>query len=76
MKPSKVPPRTIGCYIFRGTRHIRAAMYEHIAEPVQLVEVPSKARKELAVVMLGRAAKFQLEKFSGTWELINVEETP
>ncbi len=76
MKASKLPPRAVGCYIFRGTRHVRAAMYEHITEVVQLVEVWHKERKELAVAMLGRASKFRLETFSGTWELIAIEETP
>lgn len=64
---SNQPPQTIGFYIFRGARHIRNATYEHIAEPVQIVEYYRGAVKELAVCMTGRSDRFQLARFEGEW---------
>lgn len=73
--PSKLPPRRECFAIFIGTRHIRNALYEHIAEAVQIVEVYRNGVTALGVKMTGRQQAFRLEMFSGTWEIIELEES-
>lgn len=59
------------CYaIFKGARHIARATYEHIHEPLQVVEYMNGKDKELAVSMLGRSVRFPLAKFHGEWTLL------
>ena len=74
--PSKLPPRCECFAVFVGTRHIRNALYEHIAEAVQVVEVWRKGNRELGVKMTGRQQAFQLAAFVGIWQTIELEETP
>lgn len=73
-KASKLPPRTEGYYLFHGTRHIRNAMYEHLSEPLQVVEHYNARGNvtELAVCMLGRASRFPLSAFAGTWQVLDM----
>lgn len=70
---SKLPPREPGYFLFRGNRHVRNAMYEHICEPLQIVEWKRANVTELAVVMLGRSDRFPLSRFDGTWEVLDTE---
>lgn len=71
---SKLPPRRTCFVIFSGTRHIRNALYEHINEPVQVVEVWTKNEKQLGIKMTGRQQAFQMAAFAGTWQTIELEE--
>jgi hypothetical protein len=48
-------------------------MYEHICEPLQIVEWKRANVTELAVVMLGRSDRFPLSRFDGTWEVLDTE---
>lgn len=63
------------CYaIFRGARHIRDGIFEHLYEPLRIVEVYSGNKRELAATMAGRAGKWPLSKFEGQWLLLDLEE--
>lgn len=68
---SKLAPMKAGYYVFRGARHIRDAIYEHIEEPVEL---RPDHRGTLCVYVLGRATHFQLAKFDGTWQELILDQ--
>jgi hypothetical protein len=72
--PSVHPPRTPCHVVFVGQRHIRDALYEHIAEPVELCEVSQRGIRTLVVRMTGRAQSFTVANFVGTWQAIEVGE--
>jgi hypothetical protein len=72
--PSIHPPRTPCHAVFVGQRHIRNALYEHIAEPVEVLEVSQRGIRTLVVRMTGRAQDFPITRFTGTWQVIEVGE--
>lgn len=70
---TKLPPRT-PCYaIFRGTRFIHDALYEHLHQPLEIVEYTNVRSKELAVRMIGKRERFPLATFSGEWTVLELE---
>ena len=72
-KPSKLPPRE-PCYVlFKGYRRIKAAIYEHIHEPLQIVRYTNGKSTELSVCMLGRATKYPVAVFDGEWTVMQLE---
>lgn len=73
-KPTRVTPCHPCFALFRGTRRSRPTAVEIVEEPVQIVEVYVGNRRELAVAMLGRATKFPLANFSGTWEVLGMDD--
>jgi len=74
-KPTRVAPCHPCVAIFRGVRHTsRPGQVEHIHAPVQIAEVWVGRRKELAVLMLGRATRFPLANFEGDWELLALDD--
>lgn len=73
---SKLPPRKQGWYLFRGVRHSkRPGHITHLHEPVKVIiyPYPTSAKRELAVVMAGRAAPLPISAFDGEWEVIDLE---
>lgn len=69
-------PESIGFYIFRGMRRSHPGTVQILIEPVEVVEVFVGAKSELAVAMTGRATKWPLSRFEGTWELLRLEGQP
>lgn len=69
-------PQSPGFYLFRGARHVKAALYERICEPVEVREIWCGNKATLGVAMTGRQTKFRLETFEGTWQAIPTEDVP
>lgn len=62
--------------MFDGRRHIRDALYEHINEPLKVMEYTKGNKTELAVAMMGRTSKFPLTNFDGDWMELETREQP
>ncbi|MGP1666837.1 MAG: hypothetical protein ACTS5I_13180 [Rhodanobacter sp.] len=71
---SKLPPRKPCFAVFTGSRQVRNALYEHLNEPVQVTEYHNGKGTELVVTMTGRASKFPIAAFVGTWQVIELED--
>lgn len=67
-------PQQEGFYIFRGVRHIRNSLFEHLWEPVEVCECKRGQIVELGVAMTGRQTRFRLDTFNGEWERLAVGE--
>lgn len=66
-------PTAPGLFIFRGCRHSHPGSVELITAPVQVIEVLRGREKELAVILLGRATRYALARFSGEWQPLVIE---
>ncbi len=74
-KPSNLPPRVEGFYLFHGMRQSRPGYVEILHEPVSVIVVQNGSKTELAVTLCGRATKYPLRQFViGTWKVIAIEE--
>lgn len=75
-KPSKLPPREPGYYIFHGIwRSTRPGTIKQIHEPVKVMHYPfpTFAERVLAVALAGKARTYPVTAFEGTWERISLE---
>lgn len=67
---SQHPPHAPCFALFRGARHIRHALFEHLCEPVEVREVYTARVKGLAVAQTGRATLWPIGNFAGEWQVI------
>lgn len=71
---SKHPPTSTGFFVFKGERRSGRQTIEMLYEPIEVVEVQVGQRKELAVAMTGRATKWPMDRFTGEWTRLELDE--
>lgn len=67
-------PTAIGWYIFRGIRHsTRPGTIQRFCEPVRIVTLSYPREDVLAVAHAGSATLYELARYEGEFEIIELE---